>query len=104
MHFDDTVVVGAKLCVMACRHGVEAESERSIEHGCELDFLVAAQTWIRSAPRSVFGDEVFNNFLGELVAHVPDVERNAQHVGGTAGIVGILKGTTTARTGTVRLG
>ena len=69
---------------------VETQRDGLVEHGGELDLLVAAQAGVRCATGRVLGDEVVDHILGEPVGEVPDVERDAEHVGGPAGVVGVL--------------
>ena len=56
----------------------------------ELDLLVAAQARVRRAAGGVLADEVLDDVLVEAVAEVPDVERDADHVGRPARVVGVL--------------
>lgn len=74
------------LRVVARAHRVEAERERLVEQGGELDLLVAAQTGVGGAAGLVLGDEVLDDVLAEAVGEIPDVERDADDVGGAAGV------------------
>ena len=76
--------------VVAGTNRVEAEPERAVEHRCELDLLVTAQTRVRGAARSVLGDEILNHVVVEALGHVPHVERNADHVSGPPRIPCVL--------------
>ena len=95
---------GAQLRVVAGRDRVEAEPERPVEHRGELDLLVAAQARVGGAPGGVLVHEVLDHVLVEPVGEVPDVERDADHVGGPAGVVGVLDRAAAARAGAVRRG
>ena len=86
--------------VVAGADGVEAEGERLVEQRGELDLLVAAQAGVGGAARLVLGDEVLDDVLAEALGEVPDVERDADDVGGAAGVAGVLDGATAARAGT----
>ena len=101
VQLDQPVGAGAKRRVVAGRDRVEAERERPVQHGGELDLLVAAQTGVGGAPLGVLRHEVLDHVLVEAVGEVPDVERDADHVGGTAGVVGVLDRAAPAGTGAV---
>ena len=103
VHRDQPVLAGLELRVVAGRDRVEAERHGPVEDGGELDLLVAAQAGVRGAAGGVLGHEVLDHVLVEPVAHVPDVERDADHVGGPAGVVGVLDGAAAAGTGAVAL-
>src|SRR3954454_20458178 len=76
------------LRVVAGTDGVEAEGQRLVQDRGELDLLVAAQARVRGAARGVLGDEVLDHVAVEALGHVPDVERDADHVAGPAGGAG----------------
>ena len=103
VHLDQAVVAGAQLGVVTGGHRVEAEGERALEHGGELDLLVAAQARVGGAAGGVLRHEVLDHVLVEPVAHVPDVERDPDHVGGAAGVVGVLDRAAAAGPGPVGL-
>ena len=84
---------------MAGAHGVEAERERLVQHCGELDLLVAAQAGIRRATRGVLVDEVVDHVGVEALGEIPDVERNADHVGGPPGVARVLDRAASARPG-----
>ena len=96
VHLDQPVGAGAQLRVVAGGDGVEAERERPVEHGGELDLLVAAQARVGRPAGGVLAHEVLDHVLVEAVAEVPDVERDADHVGGAAGVVAVLDGAAAA--------
>jgi hypothetical protein len=102
VQLDGAVVRGRQLGVVAGRDRVEAEGEGTVEDGGELDALVAAQTGVGGATGFVLGHEVLDDVLVEAVAHVPDVEGDADHVGGAPGVVGVLDRAAAAGTGAVR--
>ena len=66
------------------------ERQRPVEHGGELDLLVAAQARVRRPAGRVLGHEVVDDVLAEPVGEVPDVERDAELVGDPAGVVRVL--------------
>src|SRR5690606_23746828 len=68
------------------------------------DLLVAAQAGVGGAAGLVLGDEVLHDVLAEAVGEVPDVEGDADDVGGAAGVARVLDGATAPRAGTERLG
>ncbi len=103
VHLDQPVGSGAQLGVVAGGDGVEAERERPVEHGRELDLLVAAQAGVGRPAGGVLAHEVLDDVLVEAVAEVPDVERDADHVGGAAGVVAVLDGAAAAGPGAVGL-
>ena len=88
--------------VVAGRNSVEAECERTIEHGAELDALVAAEARVGRASGGVLGDEVVDDVILESVRQIPYVERDPEHVGHAACIVGVLERAATPRTRTSR--
>ena len=69
------------LRVVAGGDGIEAEPERAVEDGGELDLLVAPQARVGRAAGGVLGDEVVHDVLGEPLGEVPDVERDPEDVG-----------------------
>ena len=89
--------------VVAGADRVEAERERPVEHRRELDLLVAAQARVRRAAGGVLGHEVVDHVLAEPLGQVPDVERDADHVGGAPGVPGVLEGAAAAGPGPERL-
>ncbi len=103
VHLDQPVGVGAQLGVVAGHHRVEAQRDGPVEHGSELDLLVAAQAGVGRASLGVLAEEVLDDVLVEALAQVPDVERDADHVGGPAGVVGVLDRAASARAGPVGL-
>ena len=90
----DRVVTGAD--------GVESEVERLLEHGGELDPLVAAHAGIRGAAGAVLGDEVLDHVVAEPLGEVPHVERDAEAVGGAAGVHRVLDRAAAAAAGAQR--
>ena len=82
---------------------VEAERQRPVEHRLELDLLVAAQARVGGPARRVLGDEVVHHVLPKPLGQVPDVERDADHVGGPARVPRVLERAAAARPGPVRL-
>ena len=103
VHLDQPVLAGVEPGVVAGRDGVEAERQGPVEHGGELDLLVAAQAGVRRASRGVLRQEVLDDVLVEAVAQVPDVERDPDHVGRAAGVVGVLDRAAAPRPGPVGL-
>ena len=87
VHLDQPVGAGAQLRVVAGRDRVEAQGERPVEHRGELDLLVAAQARVGRAAGGVLVHEVLDHVLVEALAQVPDVERDADHVGRAARVV-----------------
>ena len=104
VHLDEPVGAGAQLGVVAGRDGVEAQRQRAVEHGGELDLLVAAQARVGGAAGGVLVHEVLDHVLVEAVGEVPDVERDADDVGGAAGVVAVLDRAAAARAGAVGRG
>ena len=80
---------------MAGGNGVEAERKRTVKQGGELDLLVAAQARVRSPARLVLGNEVVDHVGLETLSEIPDVERDSEHIGATAGVVRVLDGAAT---------
>ena len=78
-------------------HGVEAERQRPVQHRRELDLLVAAQARVGRAAGGVLGDEVVDHVAPEPRGHVPDVERDAEHVRHPPGVAGVLDRAAAAR-------
>ena len=103
VHLDQPVGAGAQLRVVTGDHCVEAERDRPVEHGRELDLLVAAQAGVGRAALGVLLQEVLDDVLVEAVAHVPDVERDPDDVGCTPGVVGVLDRAAAASTRAVGL-
>ena len=101
VHPDQPVVAGDQPRVVAGGDRVEAERDRAVEHRGELDLLVAAQAGVRRAAGGVLRHEVLDHVLVEAVAQVPDVEGDPDHVGGAAGVVGVLDRAAAARPGAV---
>ena len=97
------VVVGTTRGVVAGADRVEAEREGLVEQRGELDLLVAAQAGVRGAAGLVLGDEVLDDVLAEALGEVPHVERDADDVGGAAGVAGVLDGAAAARARAERL-
>ncbi len=93
---------GAQLRVVAGGDRVEAEPQRPVEDGGELDLLVAAQARVGRAAGGVLVHEVLDHVLVEAVAQVPDVERDADDVGRPAGVVAVLDRAAAAGAGAVR--
>ena len=104
VHLDEAVVAGAQLGVVAGGDGVEAEGQRPVEHGGELDLLVAAQARVGRAAGGVLVHEVLDHVLVEAVGEVPDVERDADDVGRAAGVVAVLDRAAAAGAGAVGRG
>ena len=90
--------------VVAGAYGVEAQRQGAVQDRGELDLLVAAQARVGGAARGVLGDEVLDHVAVEALGHVPDVERDADHVGGPARVAGVLERAAAAGPGPVRLG
>jgi hypothetical protein len=89
--------------VVAGAHGVEAEGQGAIQHRGELDLLVAAQARVRGPARGVLRHEIFYDVAVEPVGHVPDVERDADHVRGPPRVPRVLKRAAAAGPGPVGL-
>src|SRR5215469_737828 len=89
---------------MACADGIEAESYRAVEYRRELDLLVTPQAGIGRPAMRVLTHEVLDNVGVEPLGHVPYVKRNANDVGGTAGIAGVFQRAAAARARPVRAG
>jgi hypothetical protein len=81
-------------------HRVEAERERLVQHRLELDLLVAAQARIRRAPGRVLADEVVDHVRVETLGQIPDVERDADHVGRAPRVPRVLGSAAAAGAGT----
>ena len=79
--------------------GVEAECDRAIEDGRELDALVATDAWVRRAAGGVLGNEVVDHVTSEPLGEVPHVERDADRISRTSRVARVLKGA--APTGTL---
>ena len=88
--------------VVAGADRVEAQRERLVEHRRELDLLVAAQARVRRAAGGVLRDEVVDHVRAEPLGQVPDVERDADHVGRAPGVAGVLEGAAAAGAGAER--
>ena len=84
--------------------GVEAQGQRALQHRGELDLLVAAQAGVGRAAGGVLVHEVLDHVLVEALAEVPDVERDADHVGRAPRVMSVLEGAAAACTGAVRRG
>jgi hypothetical protein len=97
----DTGPAGPELRIVTGRDRVEAERQRAVEHGGELDLLVAAQARVRGTPGGVLGHEVLDDVVVEALAQVPDVERDPNHVGHASRVVGVLDGAAAAGAGAV---
>ncbi len=76
--------------VVAGADGVEAEREGLVEQRRELDPLVAAHARVRRAAGRVLGDEVVDDVALEALGEVPHVEGDAEHVGRSPGVPGVL--------------
>ncbi len=87
--------------MVAGTDGVEPERYGPVEDGGELDLLVAAQARVRRVAARVLADEVLDDIGVEPLGHVPDIERNADHVGCPAGVARVLERAAAARAGPV---
>jgi hypothetical protein len=83
---------------------VEAQCQRPVQQRGELDLLVAAQARVGRTARRVLLDEVLHHVPVEPFGQVPHVERDPDHVGGAAGVPGVLQGAAPPRARPVRLG
>ena len=82
---------------------VEAQRHRPVQHRRELDLLVAAQARVGRAPARVFRHEVCDHVVVEPLRHVPDVERDPDHVRRAPGVPGVLQRAAAPRPGAVGL-
>ncbi len=87
------------LRVVARGHGIEAQRARLVQQRLKLDVLVAAHARVGGAARLVLGHEVRDHGVLELLGHVPHVVRDAEDVGGAAGVPRIFDRAATARAG-----
>ena len=85
--------------VVAGGHRVEAERIGTVGQCGELDLLVAAQARVGRLARGVRLHEVVDHVFLEAVREIPDVEGDSEHVGGTAGVAGVLLRAASARSG-----
>jgi hypothetical protein len=65
---------------MAGHDSVESHGDSPIKYCFKFDFLVTAQTRVRSISRRIFRDEVFDYIGPKLFCHIPDVERNPDDI------------------------
>ena len=79
--------------------GVEAERDGLLEQGGELDALVAAHAGVGGAASGVLVDEVADDILFEARAEVPDIEGDADDVGRSLRVHGVLDGAASAASG-----
>ena len=77
--------------VVAGADRVEAQGHRPVQHGRELDLLVAAQTRVGGSAGGVLGHKIVDDVSPEPFGEIPDVERDADHVGDPARVAGILQ-------------
>jgi hypothetical protein len=77
--------------------GVEAEPAGTVEHGGELDPLVAAHARVGGAAGGVLSDEVVDDIAGEALGDVPDIEGDAEHVSRAPRIPRVLQRAAAAR-------
>src|SRR5829696_3694076 len=103
VEFDATLATD-KIRVMARADRLETQRNGSVEDGRKLDFLVAGDARVRGAAGGVLGDEVVYHVGLKSIGQVPDVERDADRVGRTSGVVCVLLGATAAGAGTEGLG
>ena len=87
---------------MAGADRVEAERDRAVQDGGELDLLVAAQARVRRVAARVLVHEVLHDIGVEAFGQVPDVERDADHVGGAPRVPGVLERAAAPGAGPVR--
>ena len=87
--------------VVAGANRVEAERDGPVQDRGELDLLVAADARVRRAAGRVLGHEVVDHVAVEPFGHVPDVERDTDHVGGAAGVPCVLQRAAAPRAGPV---
>ena len=85
-------------CTTASKPSASARSSTA----ANLIFSLQRRHGLGVRPRGVLGDEVVDHVVGEPLGQVPDVERDAEHVGGPAGVAGVLQRAAAARTGPVR--
>ena len=90
--------------VVAGAHRVEAERQGPVQDRRELDLLVAPDARVGGPAGRVLGHEVLDDVGVEPFGHVPDVERDADHVGGAAGVPRVLQRAAAPRTGPVGAG
>ncbi len=90
VQFAVAVVIRHDRRVVAGADGVEAQVERLLEEGRELDLLVAAHARVGRAPGGVLGDEVVDHVELETLGEVPHVVRDADDVRRTLRIHRIL--------------
>ena len=102
VQLDEVVDARFEPRVMAGGDGVEAEGQATLQHRRELDLLVAAHAGVGRAARGILADEVRHHRLVEAFAHVPDVEGDPDHVGGSSRVVGVLDRAAAASTASVR--
>ncbi len=69
----------------------EAERDGPVQDRRELDLLVAPDARVGGPAGRVLGYEVPDDVGVEPFGHVPDVERDADHVGGAAGVPRVLQ-------------
>ena len=85
--------------VVAGADRVEAELDRALEQGRELDLLVAAHARVGGAAGAVLGDEVLDDVVAEALREVPHVERDAEAIGRAPGIHRVLDRAASAAAG-----
>ena len=83
--------------VVARAHRVKAERACAAGELAELHELVAAHAGVRGAPGLVLGDEVRDDGLLEFLGEIPDVERDADDLGGARSVPGVLDRAAAAR-------
>src|SRR5699024_4414649 len=93
------VLIADHLGVVAGGDGVEAQGQRAVEEGGELDALIAAHARVRGPPGRVLGDEVIDDVFLEPFGEVPDVEGDVEHPGHAVGVAGVFDRAAAARSG-----
>ena len=89
-------------CVVARHDRVEAQHTGAIQDRRELDALIAPQAGVRRPAGGVLGEEVRHDRLAERLGEIPDVEGDAQDIGGSAGVPGVLQRAAPPGAGTQR--
>src|SRR5215467_10036962 len=93
---------GLQAGVVTCANCIKAKGDCPVQDSSELDLLVAAQARVRRVAAGVLSNEVLDHISVEPLSHIPDVERDADDIGGSPGVARVLERATTARSCSIR--